>query len=75
MIVMPKLFYNMTETKSLDELVEALAKVVDSYNKARFDPYTIQVGDRMPQIIPIYRELKLLRDAQKYGYLEEEQEL
>ena len=58
--------------ETLEEIVDELSELVDRYNKAKTDPYTLQVGDYMYRVLPIYRDLQALLRKQKYDILEEE---
>jgi 3-methyladenine DNA glycosylase AlkD len=57
--------------ETLEDIVDELSEVVDKYNKARFNPHTIQVGDYMYRVLPIYRDLQTLLRKQKSEFLED----
>jgi len=52
--------------ETLEDIVNELSEIVDRYNEARFDPHTIQVGDHMMGVLPIFRDLQALLREQKY---------
>ena len=60
------------EKDTLEEMVNELSELVNRYQKAKEDPYTIQVGDYMYAVLPIFRDLQALLRKQKYDILEEE---
>ena len=62
----------MTGDHTLEDIVDELSELVGRYNKAKTDPYTIQVGDYMYAVLPILRDLQVLLRKQKYDILEEE---
>ena len=60
------------EKETLEEIVDELSELIGRYNKAKTDPYTLQVGDYMYRVLPIFRDLQTLLRKQKYDILEEE---
>ena len=62
----------MLGNHTLEDIVDELSEVVGRYNKAKTDPHTIQVGDYMYRVFPIFRDLQALLRKQKYDILEEE---
>jgi hypothetical protein len=60
------------EKETLEEIVDELSELLGRYNEAKSDPHTIQVGDYMYRVFPIFRDLQALLRKQKYDILEEE---
>ena len=64
--------YDRVPKETLEDIVVELSGLVDRYNKAKTDPYTLQVGDYMYRVLPILHDLQVLLRKQKYDILEEE---
>ena len=62
--------------ETLEDIVDELSEIVGRYNKARFDPHTIQVGDYMHGVLPILRDLQALlrRQGETWDFLPDREE-